>query len=74
MAQQRFTGVETAGNRVMEYFRDSDSMIERMSALACCGSESLVYGRSNGMHYVCYRGTPHDVAKEGGGDGVPAKP
>jgi hypothetical protein len=73
MAQQRFTGVETAGNRVMEYFRDSDSMVERMSALACCGSESLVYGRSNGLHYVCYRGIPPEAAKEAEG-GAHAKP
>lgn len=68
MAQQRTADVETAGNRVREYFRDSDSMLERMSALACCGSKSLIYGRSNGMHYVCYRGmAPADGA--GASDG-----
>lgn len=74
MAQQRFTGVETAGNRVMEYFRDSYSMVERMSALACCGSESLVYGRSNGMHYLCYRGAPPETLKEAEAGAAPAKP
>lgn len=56
MAEQRNADVRIAGNRVTEYFRDSGSMGQRLSVLAAAGSANLVYGRSNGMHYLCYRG------------------
>lgn len=56
MAEQRNAEIRIAGNRVMEYFGDCGSMAQRLSALAAGGSPNLVYGRSNGMHYLCYRG------------------
>ena len=66
MANQRGTGVTVAGNRVTEYFRDHDSMTARLSALAAGGGDGIIYGRSNGLHYLCYRGA---VAMDGAGQG-----
>jgi len=57
MAEQRNTEIRIAGNRVTEYFRDSGSLAQRLSVVAAAGSANLVYGRTNGMHYLCYRGS-----------------
>lgn len=56
MAQKPNTEVRIAGNRVMEYFRDSGTMVQRMSALTAGGNANLVYGRANGLHFLCYPG------------------